>query len=213
MFIFVVETRVWLKPGQKTFGGYVFNLPWREEKSYSVLLQEPEFLGCDYVVLTPEDIDGCVPWESIPLVLIKGLMNGELQPAGTTILSASENGRIYRIKDFKGEVTIPRSFENYLQKIGNIEQMVSIGIVDQEVAKGAGLPYLGLHDLRHIHATMLLKTGTHPRIVQERLGHSSIATTLNIYSHTVPSMQKAAAERIDTLLPKTEEIENVGKRG
>ena len=58
---------------------------------------------------------------------------------------------------------------------------------------------------------MLLKTGTHPRIVQERLGHSTIATTLDIYSHTVPGMQKAAAERLETLLPKTEEIKNVGK--
>ena len=73
------------------------------------------------------------------------------------------------------------------------------------------MPHLRLHDLRHIHATMLLKAGTHPRIVQERLGHSTIATTLDIYSHTVPGMQKAAAERLDTLLPKTEEIENVGK--
>jgi integrase len=70
---------------------------------------------------------------------------------------------------------------------------------------------LRLHDLRHIHATMLLKAGVHPRIVQERLGHSSIATTLDIYSHTVPGLQKAAAERIDALLPKTDREENVGK--
>ena len=130
----VVEARVWLKPMQKTFGDYVFKLPWREEKGCSVLLQEPEFLGYDYVVLTPKDIGGYVSWESIPLVLIKGLMNGELQPAGTTILAASENGRTYRIKNFKEEIMIPRSFENYLKKIGNIEQMVNIGIVGQEVA-------------------------------------------------------------------------------
>ena len=56
-----------------------------------------------------------------------------------------------------------------------------------------------------------MKAGTHPRIVQERLGHSSIATTLDIYSHTVPGLQKAAAERLDTLLPVQEQKENVGK--
>ncbi len=47
--------------------------------------------------------------------------------------------------------------------------------------------------------------------MQERLGHSSIATTLDIYSHTVPGLQKAAAERLDTLLPVQEQKENVGK--
>ncbi len=80
-----------------------------------------------------------------------------------------------------------------------------------KVAARASMPSLRLHDLRHIHATMLLKAGVHPRIVQERLGHSTIATTLDIYSHTVPGLQKAAAERLDILLPKLEEDENVGK--
>ena len=49
-----------------------------------------------------------------------------------------------------------------------------------KVTSRAGLPHLRLHDLRHIHTTMLLKAGIHPRIVQERLGHSSISTTLDI---------------------------------
>jgi len=78
-----------------------------------------------------------------------------------------------------------------------------------KITTRAGLSHLRLHDLRHIHATMLLKAGTHPQIVQERLGHSSIATTLDIYSHTVPGLQKVAAERLDTLLPVQEQKENV----
>jgi integrase len=79
-----------------------------------------------------------------------------------------------------------------------------------KMASKAGIPHLRLHDLRHIHATMLLKAGVHPRIVQERLGHSSIATTLDIYTHTVPGLQKAAAERIDALLLNLKPEQNVG---
>lgn len=53
------------------------------------------------------------------------------------------------------------------------------------------------HSLRHSHASLLLKQGVHPKIVQERLGHSSIAVTLDIYSHVSPGMQQAAALRFD----------------
>jgi len=80
-----------------------------------------------------------------------------------------------------------------------------------KIAARAGISHLRLHDLRHIHATLLLKVGIHPRVVQERLGHSSIATTLDIYSHTVPGLQKMAAERLDKLLMIQDPKENVGK--
>lgn len=52
---------------------------------------------------------------------------------------------------------------------------------------------LSFHDLRHTHATMLLKSGVHPKIVSERLGHANIGMTLDIYSHVLPTMQKEAA--------------------
>jgi len=53
------------------------------------------------------------------------------------------------------------------------------------------------HDLRHSHATQLLASGVHPKIAQERLGHSSVAITLDLYSHVLPGMQAEAADRID----------------
>ena len=56
------------------------------------------------------------------------------------------------------------------------------------------------HDLRHTHATQLLKQGVHPKIVSERLGHSSIGITLDVYSHVLPGMQEDAAQKIDVAL-------------
>jgi integrase len=68
------------------------------------------------------------------------------------------------------------------------------------VAK-SGLPPIRFHDLRHTHATMALRAGVHPKIVSERLGHSTVSMTLDVYSHAVPSMQREAAEVITALIP------------
>lgn len=64
----------------------------------------------------------------------------------------------------------------------------------------AGLPQLRQYDLRHSHATVLLALGEHPKIVQERLGHSSVRLTLDTYTHVVPGMQEAATKKLDLLL-------------
>ena len=66
-----------------------------------------------------------------------------------------------------------------------------------EIAKSVGLRDVRLHDLRHAHATILLQQGVNPKIVQERLGHSSVSTTLDIYSHVLPGLQEAAARQFD----------------
>lgn len=73
----------------------------------------------------------------------------------------------------------------------------SLTRVFQTIAKKVGLDGVTLHSLRHAHATILLQRGVHPKIVQERLGHSSIATTLDIYSHVVPNLQESAARQFD----------------
>ena len=70
------------------------------------------------------------------------------------------------------------------------------------LATRAGLQGIRLHDARHTHASLMLKQGIHPKIVQERLGHSSIAITLDTYSHVAPGLQETAAARFDDVLAK-----------
>ena len=62
-----------------------------------------------------------------------------------------------------------------------------------------GLPRVRFHDLRHSHATQLLLAGVHPKIAQERLGHATITTTLDLYSHVTETMQSDAAQRLNAL--------------
>lgn len=70
----------------------------------------------------------------------------------------------------------------------------------RRLAKKVGLKNIRLHDIRHTHASLLLKQGIHPKIVQERLRHSTISTTLDIYSSVAPGLQAAAAKGFDELL-------------
>jgi len=62
------------------------------------------------------------------------------------------------------------------------------------------LPQIRFHDLRHSHATHLLAANVHPKIAQERLGHSNVSITLNTYSHVVPGMQQEAAAKVDAVI-------------
>ena len=67
-------------------------------------------------------------------------------------------------------------------------------------AKRLDLPHIRFHDLRHTHATLALQAGVHPKIMSERLGHTSTAFTLDIYSHAVPTMQADAALAVGALI-------------
>lgn len=71
----------------------------------------------------------------------------------------------------------------------------------KRLLKTAGIAKdLHLHDLRHTCATLLLKQGVHPKVVQERLGHSNISMTMDLYSHVLPGLQREAGEKLDALL-------------
>ncbi len=83
-----------------------------------------------------------------------------------------------------------------------------------KLAQRAGLKGIRLHDARHTHASLMLKQNIHPKIVQERLGHATIAVTLDTYSHVAPGLQEAAAVRFDEVLkdpmPEKKLVENLG---
>ena len=66
------------------------------------------------------------------------------------------------------------------------------------MARIKDLPRVRFHDLRHSHATQLLLAGVHPKVAQERLGHSTITTTLDLYSHVTATMQEDAAAKLDS---------------
>ena len=68
------------------------------------------------------------------------------------------------------------------------------------ILEAAGLPDMRLYDLRHTAATLRLVNGEHPKVVQEMLGHASIALTMDTYSHVLPGMQEESAARLDELL-------------
>ena len=65
------------------------------------------------------------------------------------------------------------------------------------VGRCKDIPRMRFHDLRHSHATQLLRAGVHPKVAQERLGHSTISTTLDLYTHVTETMQKDAADELD----------------
>jgi integrase len=74
------------------------------------------------------------------------------------------------------------------------------------LVKQAGLPYIRFHDLRHTAATLLLLKGVHPKKVSEMLGHASVAITLTIYSHVLPSLGRDTASAMDALLGGSEVV-------
>lgn len=69
----------------------------------------------------------------------------------------------------------------------------------RKIAKSS-LARLRFHDLRHAHATHLLANGVHPKVASERLGHSKVGITLDLYSHVIPGMQEDAAALVDRAL-------------
>jgi integrase len=62
-------------------------------------------------------------------------------------------------------------------------------------------PTIRFHDLRHTYASLALAAGVQPKVVSDRLGHSTVSLTMNTYSHAIPGVQEDAAARVASLIP------------
>jgi len=96
-----------------------------------------------------------------------------------------------------GAPTGGRVFTN---EIGEPLRPASVGQAFRRLVDGCDVPRIRLHDLRHTHATHLMAAGVNPRVVSERLGHSSVSFTLDTYGHVMPGQQADAAAAAAALL-------------
>ena len=84
--------------------------------------------------------------------------------------------------------------------VGKLLRPNSVSRAWKTLAKRCGIKVVNFHAGRHTHATLLLRQNVHPKIVQERMGHSTIVVTLDTYSYISPGLQEAVAQKFDDLL-------------
>lgn len=96
----------------------------------------------------------------------------------------------------------------FAQETGECVFPQAVNILFTRFIKQSGLPKIRFHDLRHTHATILLQMGVNPKIVAERLGHSSVQITLDTYSHVLPSMKKDLTEQFSRAMKSGQFVVN-----
>jgi integrase len=102
-------------------------------------------------------------------------------------------------KEILGDAFNPHNLV-FCNSRGNIMIPSELTRTFKRVIKAANLPDIRFHDLRHTHATILLKENIHPKIVSARLGHSRTQVTLDLYSHVTDTLEGIAVDCLDNLL-------------
>jgi integrase len=110
--------------------------------------------------------------------------------------------RNHRRKQLEAKLKLGKDWKDFdlvfPSEIGTPLNPANITRAFKKALKDAGIrTSIRLYDLRHTTATLLLQAGVNPKIVSERLGHSTIVLTLDVYSHVLPSMQQDATEQLE----------------
>jgi len=138
----------------------------------------------DVVVSEPKTAKGrrVVALDPSTVEILKAQAARQLDEQGTWDEGWVESGLVFTAEN--GAALDPESVSRYWR----------------QAVKKAMLPTIRLHDLRHTHATLALQAGIHPKVVSERLGHATVAITLDTYSHAIPALQEEAAALIAGLV-------------
>lgn len=96
----------------------------------------------------------------------------------------------------------------FTQETGEYVNPTAVNGLFARFMKQSGISVIRFHDLRHTHATILLQMGVNPKIVAERLGHSSVQITLDTYSHVLPSMKKDLADDFSKMMKSGQNVVN-----
>jgi integrase len=96
----------------------------------------------------------------------------------------------------------------FAQETGEFVNAQAVNGLFARFISQSGLPKIRFHDLRHTHATILLSMEVNPKIVAERLGHSSVQITLDTYSHVLPSMKKDLTEQFSKVMKSGQNVVN-----
>lgn len=110
----------------------------------------------------------------------------------------------HRVKQLEGRLGMGAAYNDrglvFANPLGEHLHPNTLALRFNRLIVQAGVPRIRIHDLRHTSATLMLANGEHPKIVQERLGHTDVSMTLNRYSHVTMDMQRDAANRLDTFM-------------
>jgi integrase len=168
--------------------GEALGLAWGdvdwEKGCLTIRRSAPEGKGLCFVSPKTRRSQRSIFLDDFTLGMLEGHLREEDERLGGVSVSEGTEGLVIRRVD--GRAIDPSSVSYYLRK----------------ALRRAGIQSVRVHDLRHTHASLLLALGIHPKIVQERLGHSAIGVTMNTYSHVIPFVDKEAAKSISEALRK-----------
>ncbi len=112
--------------------------------------------------------------------------------------------RTHRRQQMEARLALGAAFEHdglvFAQPDGSPIHPDRVTKLFQRAVAATDVPRIRLHDLRHTHASLSLQAGIHPKVVADRLGHSTVATTLDTYSHAIPALDELAAEEIASIV-------------